>query len=80
MEIIVPKIVAGLLGLNKPATKEEAYFQSTVGKRKQFLSGVEKETIAYRVHAGWSAEECLFGKKNRTGNSSPRMNIPDYLS
>ena len=60
MEIIVPKIVAGLLGFNKPATKEE--------------------TIAYRVHAGWSAEECLFGKKNRTGNSSPRMNIPDYLS
>ena len=41
MEIIVPKIDAGLLGLNKPATKEEVYFQSTAVKSKQFLSGVE---------------------------------------
>lgn len=41
MEIIVPKIVAGLLGLNKPATKEEVYFWSTAVKSKQFLSGVE---------------------------------------
>jgi len=55
-------------------------------RKKQTISqwsrelGIGKETIAYRVHAGWSAEECLFGKKNKTTNSNPRMKIPDYLS
>ena len=41
--------------------------------------GIGKDTITYRVRAGWSPEECLFGKEKKTGNSNPRIEIPDHL-
>lgn len=80
-----PENCCWITGFEQASNKRRSVFLEYGGK-KQTISqwsrelGIGKETIAYRVHAGWSAEECLFGKKNRTGNSSPRMNIPDYLS
>lgn len=41
--------------------------------------GIGKDTITYRVRAGWSPEECLFGKEKKVSNCRPRMEIPDYL-
>lgn len=41
--------------------------------------GIGKDTITYRVRAGWTAEECLFGKEKNVSNCRPRMEIPDYL-
>ena len=32
-----------------------------------------------RIRAGWTPEECLFGKEKKTGNSMKRMEIPSYL-
>lgn len=55
------------------------------GGKKQTASqwarelGIGKDTITYRIRAGWSPEECLFGKNKRTGNSNPKMEIPEYL-
>lgn len=55
------------------------------GGKKQTVSqwsrelGVGKCTISYRLKAGWSPEECLFGKKENVSNCRPRMEIPDYL-
>ena len=51
-------------------------------KTRDFVKDfTEDERLFYLHEAGFnSREECLFGKKNRTGNSNPRMNIPDYLS
>lgn len=39
--------------------------------------GIGKDTITYRVRAGWTPEECLFGKKKKVSKSNPRMEIPD---
>lgn len=41
--------------------------------------GIGKETITYRHRAGWSDEECLFGKESGAPRLRPRMEIPDYL-
>lgn len=41
--------------------------------------GIGKDTITYRIRAGWTPEECLFGKEKKTGNSMKRMEIPSYL-
>lgn len=41
--------------------------------------GVGKDTITYRVRAGWTPEECLFGKEKNVSNCRPRMEIPNYL-
>ena len=41
--------------------------------------GVGKETIQYRLSAGWSPEECLFGKEKKVGNSAKRIAIPSEL-
>lgn len=41
--------------------------------------GVDRNTITYRVRAGWNPEECLFGKEKNVTHSKPRMDIPDYL-
>lgn len=41
--------------------------------------GIGKDTITYRVRAGWTPEECLFGKEKNVSNCRPRMEIPEYL-
>ena len=41
--------------------------------------GVGKDTITYRVRAGWTPEECLFGKEKNVSHCRPRMDIPNYL-
>lgn len=55
------------------------------GGKKQTLSqwsrelGVGKEVLSYRYHAGWSPEECLFGKATKGNHQLPRIEIPEYL-
>lgn len=55
------------------------------GGKKQTLSqwskelGVGKEVLSYRYRAGWTPEECLFGKESAGKHQLPRMNIPEYL-
>lgn len=55
------------------------------GGKKQTASqwarelGIGKDTITYRVRAGWTPEECLFGKEKNVSNCKPRMEIPSYL-
>lgn len=41
--------------------------------------GMRKESISYRIKAGWTPEECLFGKENKITNCRPRMEIPEHL-
>lgn len=55
------------------------------GGKKQTLSqwskelGVGKEVLSYRYRAGWTPEECLFGKESVGKHQLPRMSIPEYL-
>lgn len=55
------------------------------GGKKQTLSqwskelGVGKEVLSYRYRAGWTPEECLFGKESAGKHQLPRMSIPEYL-
>ena len=41
--------------------------------------GLSKEAIRYRYNAGWTPEECLFGKKEQKFHQLPRIEIPEYL-
>lgn len=55
------------------------------GGKKQTISqwskelGVGKEVLSYRYRAGWTPEECLFGKKTAGKHQLPRKEIPEYL-
>lgn len=41
--------------------------------------GISKEALMYRYKAGWTAEECLFGKDSKGKHQLPRKDIPEYL-
>lgn len=55
------------------------------GGKKQTLSqwsrelSISKEVLSYRHRAGWSDEDCLFGKEKPGKHQLPRIDIPEYL-